>query len=89
MSCELCSSGGKVKTLHDDSICLIFPCDTCKGAPLGVLKRHTDKPTREERDHLFRALRKVAEKIYGRDEFFIDESTIEHEGHYHAHARKL
>ncbi|MFQ6104317.1 MAG: hypothetical protein ACE5OP_08495 [Candidatus Glassbacteria bacterium] len=89
MSCELCSLKGRTVIQHEDSICLITTCNNCKGAPLGVLKRHTDKPSREERDHLFRSLRAVASKKYGRDEFFIDETAHEYEEHYHIHARRL
>jgi len=89
MECFLCSLRGKTKLLHDDSICMIVDCAECDGTPLAVLKRHTDKPSREERDHMFRSLRKVAEARYGRDEFFLDETTKEHEGHYHVHARRL
>ncbi len=89
MECECCRLKESKKARHVDTICTIVECPACGGAPLGILKRHTGKPTREERDHLFRALRQVATKKYGRDEFFIDEGQHEHEGHYHAHARKL
>jgi hypothetical protein len=89
MACQGCSLKGTKKAQLDDTICFVIECPSCNGAPLGFLKRHTEKPTREERDHLFRALRQVATKKYGRDEFFIDEGQHEYEGHYHAHARKL
>jgi hypothetical protein len=89
MDCEFCSLKGKVKIQTEDPVCIIIECQNCKGAPLAILKRHTDKPSREERDHIFRSLRLSAGKKYGRDEFFIDETLHECEGHYHAHARKL
>ncbi len=89
MECKFCALKDKTRNQYEDNICFIFECNDCKGTPLGVLKRHTDKPSREERDHLFRSLRTVAGKKYGRDEFFIDEGLSECESHYHAHARKL
>lgn len=89
MNCDLCALKNRTGKQHEDGICIVIECGPCKGAPLGALKRHTDRPSREERDHLFRTLRQVATKKYGRDEFFIDEAQHEHEGHYHAHARKL
>jgi hypothetical protein len=89
MNCDLCALREKTTKRHEDSICIVIECETCKGAPLGVLRRHTAKPLREERDHLFRTLRQIATKKYGKDEFFLDEAQYEHEGHYHVHARKL
>jgi hypothetical protein len=89
MGCDLCDLKGKAGKLYDDSICTIIECQACKGAPLGILKRHVDRPSREERDHLFRMLRQAGTKKYGKDGFFLDEGQREHEGHYHVHARKL
>jgi hypothetical protein len=89
MACKLCSLKSTARLQHEDSVCLVSECAHCKGAPIAVLTRHTDKPSREERDHLFSMLRVAARKKYGKDEFFIDEGLYEYEGHYHAHARKL
>lgn len=80
--CPLCNIPLTQYSLHDDDICRVVICRTCK-VPMAVLNRHSDTPTSEEMIHI----RSVMDKLGKRFKGILDDSMNTIPSHYHIHLR--
>ena len=83
--CELCKGERLTARHHEDPLCWIADCKTCK-SPMAVLRRHSTTPTREERATMLNLLKGAA--IPGvRYRLDVERRTIP--AHWHAHLRPV
>lgn len=81
MGCELCDLYERrqivTKLYHEDNTCIVVNCKT-HNVPMCVLKRHAEKPTYGELDHMQQVMRGLFPDIKLRGPQSIKD-------HYHLH----
>lgn len=85
--CELCEAARLTEWYHEDDICWIAECEAC-WVPMVVWRDHGIVPPGEAVSHMHAALAAVGDKLFGVDEWFLDDNMRQIPEHYHAHARK-
>jgi len=87
--CPLCWARRKTHRYFEDDLCWIADCETCKNAPMVILKRHSMRITKAEYDSLTENLSKVANSALGVDSYIIDRHQRKIKDHLHWHARRV
>lgn len=80
--CPLCKIPTTQYSVHEDDICRVVICKSCK-VPMAVLNRHVKIPTGEELTHIKSVLTKLGKRFVG----VLDDSMSTIKGHYHMHLR--
>ncbi|MBI2862325.1 MAG: hypothetical protein HYX89_05865 [Chloroflexi bacterium] len=83
--CPLCLRHERTRKYHEDDLVWIVDCEICY-VPMAVLKRHTMRPTSEERQHVLNQLGTLAAKLPD-EGWHTDDVMRRIPDHYHVHLR--
>ncbi len=86
-NCELCEAARLTEWYHEDDTCWIAECEACS-VPMVVWRDHGVVPPDDAVVHMQAELAKVGDRIFGHDDWFLDDNMRQIPEHYHAHARK-
>lgn len=84
--CDLCVGNRVTPRFYEDHLCWIALCKSC-GVPMVVLRRHSTKPSREERAFMVNTLSRVAGALAPGQAFMFTEDMDTIPDHWHMHAR--
>lgn len=82
--CQLCQAEELTRRYHEDHICWVADCLTCR-VPMVVLRRHSIRPTEVERRHMLEMLKLCCPP--SKSGWKVDETRHSIPSHWHAHAR--
>ncbi len=83
-TCELCEAEPLTRRYHEDGICWVADCKTCKGVMV-VYKEHGVMPPPSHLEHMVETLRLCGRPRRGG--YYVDDSMESVPMHYHAHLR--
>jgi protein-tyrosine phosphatase len=84
--CELCQGKRVMPRFYEDHACWLTLCKTCR-VPMAVLRRHSTKPTAEERQFMVESLFKIGDKLAPGQAWKLDLKRRTIPSHWHAHLR--
>lgn len=84
-SCELCEAAPVTRRYHEDAICWVADCKTCRGVKMVVYKEHGVMPPPGHLRHMAEMLRLCGRPRRGG--YYVDDAMNSEPRHYHAHLR--
>jgi protein-tyrosine phosphatase len=84
--CELCKNERLTPRFHEDHVCWVAFCKTCK-CPMVVLRRHSMQPTKAEKAHMTQLLFRAFGAWRPGWACKVDERQRTIPDHFHMHAR--
>ena len=85
MLCPLCKLEKVTYWYFENDTLVVLDCKTCH-LPQVVLKRHTMEPTIEEKQEMIEKLTKIANSLYGKNNWRVREYQRKIKNHIHFHA---
>ncbi len=86
-SCELCEAARLTEWYHEDEVCWIAECEAC-WVPMVVWRPHGTNPSEADVAHMHAQLALVGDRVFGSEQWFLDDNMRQIPDHYHAHVRK-